>query len=129
MRSTRPLSKIIWETYYKDACDKLIARLTSGKNITGIYKITNLVNNKSYIGQAVQISERLKNHIKAGIGIDPPNNPMYKDMKDIGVENFLFEIVQECPATKLNDLEKFWIEHYQTQTWGYNVTKGGSQSR
>lgn len=124
---TRPLCKIIWESYYRNSCSALLDRLTKGEKISGIYKITNLNNNKVYIGQAVNIAERLRTHIKAGIGIDPTNSELYKDMKKIGVENFTFEILETCPPSMLNDKEKFWISFYHGQDFGYNITKGGSQ--
>ena len=127
LMDTRPLCKIIWESYYRNSCSALLDRLTKGEKISGIYKITNLNNNKVYIGQAVNIAERLRTHIKAGIGIDPTNSELYKDMKKIGVENFTFEILEECPPSMLNDKEKFWISFYHGQDFGYNITKGGSQ--
>ena len=123
----RPLCKIIWESYYRTSCSALLDRLTNGAKISGIYKITNLENNKVYIGQAVNIADRLRTHIKAGIGIDPTNSELYKDMKKIGVENFMFEILEVCPQVELNDKEKFWISFYHGQDFGYNITKGGSQ--
>ena len=127
LMDTRPLCKIIWESYYRNSCSALLDRLTKGEKISGIYKITNLDNNKVYIGQAVNIAERLRTHIKAGIGIDPTNSELYKDMKKIGVENFTFEILEACPPSMLNDKEKFWISFYHGQDFGYNITKGGSQ--
>lgn len=127
LTDSRPLCKIIWESYYRNSCSALLDRLTNGAKISGIYKITNLENNKVYIGQAVNIAERLKTHIKAGIGIDPTNSELYKDMKKIGVENFMFEILEVCPQIELNDKEKFWISFYHGQDFGYNITKGGSQ--
>lgn len=126
LMDTRPLCKIIWESYYRNSCSALLDRLTKGEKISGIYKITNLNNNKVYIGQAVNIAERLRTHIKAGIGIDPTNSELYKDMKKIGVENFTFEILEACPPSMLNDKEKFWISFYHGQDFGYNITKGGS---
>ena len=127
LADTRPLCKIIWESYYRNSCSSLLDRLTKGAKISGIYKITNLENNKVYIGQAVNIADRLRTHIKAGIGIDPTNSELYKDMKKIGVENFTFEILEECTQAQLNDKEKFWISFYHGQDFGYNITKGGSQ--
>lgn len=127
LMDTRPLCKIIWESYYRNSCSALLDRLTKGAKVTGIYKITNLENNKVYIGQAVNVADRLRTHIKAGIGIDPTNSELYKDMKKLGVENFTFEILEVCPQTQLNEKEKFWISFYHGQDFGYNVTKGGSQ--
>ena len=77
-RNSRPISKIIWESYYKDSFSALLARLVPEKNsVSGIYKITNLTNDKVYIGQSVNLAERLRTHVKAGVGIDAPSLKMY----------------------------------------------------
>ena len=125
-RNPRPIYKIIWESYYRDATNEMINFLKcSGKS--GIYAITNLDNKKMYIGQSNNIGDRLKQHIKCGIGIDTPvNSKLYKSMKEDGVENFSFEVLERCPKEELNEKEKYWISLYQSQTWGYNVTSGGS---
>jgi len=41
-----------------------------------------------------------------------------------GIENFKFEILADCPPNKLNEMEKYFIEVYETQSFGYNVTQG-----
>ena len=129
LRNPRPISKVIWESYYKDNFAALLDRILPLKNtnVSGIYKITNLTNDEDYVGQSVNLAERLRNHVKAGIGIDAPNLKMYADMKKLGVENFLFEILETCPQAELNEKEKYWIEFYHGQDFGYNITKGGSQ--
>lgn len=127
-RNPRPISKIIWESYYKDSFAALLARLVPEKNsVSGIYKITNLTNDKVYIGQSVNLAERLRTHVKAGVGIDAPGLKLYQDMKKLGVENFSFEILERCPQAELNKKEKYWIEFFHSQDFGYNITKGGSQ--
>lgn len=127
-RNPRPICKIIWESYYKDSFSALLTRLLPEKtNISGIYKITNLTNDKVYIGQSVNLADRLRNHAKAGIGIDAPGLKLYQDMKKLGIENFSFEILEKCPQVELNNKEKYWIEFYHGQDFGYNITKGGSQ--
>ena len=45
-------------------------------------------------------------------------------LKD-GVENFTFEVLEECPVEDLDIKEKFWIEYFQAKTVGYNSTAGG----
>lgn len=127
MRDKRPICKIIWETYYRTPASALIARLLGDKvKCSGIYKITNLTNNKVYIGQSVNLADRLTTHMKSGVGIDANNNKMYQDMKQNGIENFTFEILEQCETAKLNAQEKYWIEFYHSQEFGYNNTKGGS---
>lgn len=126
-RNARPIYKIIWESYYRNKTNDLISRVIGANTKIGIYKITNLKNNKSYIGQAVNISNRFKEHIKCGLGIDTPNNKLYQAMLEDGVENFSFEIVEECAREELNNREVYWIDFYQTQSYGYNMTKGGAR--
>lgn len=90
----------------------------------GIYKITNLLNNKSYIGQSIHVEERLNRHRQC-----PKENshyPLYRDMKIYGLENFKFELLEECSINQLNEREIYWIAFYDTYFNGYNQTKGGS---
>lgn len=125
LRNPEVLNKLIWKTYFERPTSDLINRIIGVNKITiGIYKITNNLNSKVYIGQSVDISTRLKTHIKAGLGIDSSNNKLYTEMKDVGVENFSFEIIEECERTQLNEREKFWIEYYQSTDFGYNIQKG-----
>lgn len=86
----------------------------------GIYKITNLINNKSYIGQSIDIKRRWSEH-RARRG----TNPIYKDMEEFGLDNFSFEILEECQQDKLDEREIYWIQKYDTYYNGYNRTLGG----
>lgn len=93
----------------------------------GIYKITDTITKQVYIGQSVNIAERLKQHIKCGLGIDAsPTNVLYKAMQHDKVWNFTFELVEACDKTKLNEREKFWINTYNSNKVGLNSTAGGS---
>jgi len=66
--------------------------------VSGIYKITNIKDNKCYIGQSVDIATRFKNHAKCGLGIDTPaNNKLYQAMEKEGLENFTWELLEKCP--------------------------------
>lgn len=126
-RNARAIYKIIWESYYRNNTTDLINRVVGTGTHTGIYKLTNLKNQKIYIGQATDISERLKQHIKCGLGIDTPNNMLYAAMIKDGVENFTFEVLEECERSALNDRETYYIEFYRSQEHGYNMTKGGAR--
>lgn len=76
----------------------------------GIYKITNKLNNRIYIGQSSNIYRRFQEHITKGktsrIKID-------EDIQIYGKENFIFEIIQECAISELNVLEQYWIKYYK----------------
>ena len=125
LRNSRPISKIIWEAYFRAATNSMITRVVGTGPHIGIYRITNLLDGKCYIGQSVDIAERFRQHIKCGLGIDTPNNILYKAMLQDGVENFAFEVLEECERSALNTQEVYWIDYYKSQTFGYNMNKGG----
>lgn len=90
--------------------------------MTGIYKITNLINNKVYIGQAYDIVRRLGVH-KRGAGSD--TQIIDKAILKYGQDNFSYEVIEECPVEKLNEREIYWINYYNSYEKGYNCTIGG----
>lgn len=93
----------------------------------GIYKITNKINNKKYIGQSINIEARWKEHL-ANIHSDK-QNLIYKAMRKYGVENFIFEVIEICNEDDLDKKEIFWIKHYDSYNNGYNMTLGGQEGR
>lgn len=118
------INKLIWKSYYEKPATDMIGRVV-GKTIkTGIYRISNIENGMCYVGQAVDIASRWKQHIKRGLGAEPrTRNKLYPVMGEIGVENFKFEILQECCKEDLNSLEVFWIDYYQAKDFGYVMRK------
>lgn len=100
--------------------------------MVGIYKITNKINNKSYIGQSIDIERRWKSHKTEPFNPNSTqyNTIFYKAIRKYGIKNFIFEILEECPQEQLNEREQYWIEYYATYTQqtnanGYNMTIGG----
>ena len=126
LSNREPFDKLIWKTYYEKPTVALLGKIVGEKTKCGIYKITNLENNMCYIGQSVDIATRLRAHIKAGLGIDSSNNKFYSALKEFGVENFKYEILEECDRPQLNEKEKYWIKYFQSDTFGYNSTKGNN---
>ena len=125
LRKTEPLNKVIWKVYYEKPYTDLIGRVVGQTRKTGIYKITNIKDGKVYVGQSSDVAERFRQHIKRGIGADPPTqNKLYPAMLKDGVENFTFEIIEECPATKLTEREKYYTDIFEAQSFGYVVRKG-----
>lgn len=88
----------------------------------GIYKIVNKVNGKMYIGQSVNIAERWKNH---KIDAKSKDFPLYRAIRKYGLDNFLFEVIEQCRIEELDDKEIYWIKFYNTYDNGYNCTIGG----
>ena len=122
LRNKEPINKVIWKVYYEKPYADLIGRVVGNKVKTGIYKITNLENGMCYVGQAANIADRWKQHIKRGIGAEPlTRNKLYPAMLSIGVENFSFEIIEECDRSKLNELEDYWQDFYKAKEFGYSI--------
>ena len=122
LRDSEPLNKVIWKVYYEKPYSDLIGRVVGSGVHTGIYKITNIENQKCYVGQAANIADRWKQHIKRGIGAEAPTrNKLYPAMVQYGVENFTFEIIEECPRDKLNDREDYWQDYFGAREFGYSI--------
>ena len=87
----------------------------------GIYKITNKLNGKVYIGQSIDIDTRWRQHINA-----KDNYAIHNAIKKYGKENFKFEVLLECPANMLDVWERDMIALYDCiSPNGYNLTEGG----
>lgn len=97
------------------------------KQIVGIYKITNKLNNKCYIGQSKDIYVRIKKHISKinEVNASQYNFQIYQAMRKYGIENFKVEILEACQEDILNEREIYWIQKYDSFKHGYNSTLGG----
>lgn len=121
-RNPEPVNKVIWKTYYEKPYTDLVGRVIGSGIHCGIYKITNLQNNMCYVGQSTNIAERWKQHIKRGLGADTPTrNKLYPIMQTVGVENFSFEIIEECAKSQLNDREDYWQDFFKAKEFGYSI--------
>lgn len=93
-----------------------------------IYKITNKVNGKVYIGQSIRpIEQRFQRHIN-----DAVNNILdthfARAIRKYGKENFYIELVETCDnQTELNLREQYWIRKYDSINNGYNETDATSK--
>lgn len=90
--------------------------------MTGIYKITNKINGKVYIGQSINIERRWKEHISD----KRKNSLIHLAIEKYGEKNFNFEIIEECSQSDLNQKEQYWIKEYNSFKNGYNLTRGGN---
>lgn len=87
----------------------------------GIYKITNKLNQKCYVGQSVNIEQRWAKH-----RTDSHNLELRNDIQKLGIQNFTFEVLEECKINELDQREKYWIQYFNSYEEGYNLTLGGS---
>ena len=91
-----------------------------------IYKITNNVNGKVYIGQTFRnVAQRFSEHIRMSrkevIGYE---SLLYRAIKKYGEKAFSVETIEKCDDEKLNEREIFWIEHFRSCGQGYNISLG-----
>lgn len=87
-----------------------------------VYKITNKINGKVYIGQTIRSLEvRLKQHLSRGESL------VSKAIKKYGLENFIIEQIDKANSIEdLNEKEIYWIDYYNSiSPNGYNISKGG----
>lgn len=129
LKSPRILSMLIWSTYYQKPMTTLCTNVLGINNVCGIYKITNQTNGCCYIGQAVDMAKRWKEHAKCGLGIDTPaSNKLYKAMQEDGLNNFSFELLEKCSKDELDEKEKYYINLYKSKEYGYNTLAGNSKN-
>ena len=93
-----------------------------------IYKVTNNINNKVYIGQTNNLQRRKNEHFNC---IGDKNKLLYYAIQKYGKENFSFECIEDL-CEDYNEKEKYWIKEYRSYVGyddckGYNVTEGGEE--
>lgn len=97
-----------------------------------IYKITNNINNKIYIGQTIQdINLRWNSHKSLLRKRTHSNEHLQSAWIKYGEDNFIFEIIETVNIELLNEREKYWIEFYDStnKDKGYNLQSGGNLNR
>ena len=91
-----------------------------------IYKITNSINKKIYIGKTVRtVPVRFKEHLDRAD--ENYQSYLYNAIRKYGQENFIVETIEEVNDEDINEKEKYWIHFYQSNLKenGYNLTIGG----
>lgn len=94
-----------------------------------IYKIENSIDKKVYIGQTIRPKYRWQQHLQAAKYKNGPqyNNRLYTAMREYGISNFLFIILEECQEDEMDEKEIYWIDCYKAANpdFGYNFIGGG----
>lgn len=124
LHSREALYKLIYDVFYKKPLNDMLNRVLEGKEFCGIYRITNLKTNESYIGKSTNIKNRFKQHIRTAIGLDGvARTKIHSAMKEYGIDNFSFEVLEKCTKETYSEREKYWINFYETNVYGYNIQK------
>ena len=119
------VNKLVWNEYVKPYIDDTFRRV-SIEDKPGIYKITNLDNGKAYIGKSTNVKKRLADHFKSSIGISSiADQAVHHEILRTGFWNWTLEPIIYCDKDKLNEMEKYYINFFDTVNSGYNRNNGG----
>lgn len=117
LRNKEALNKLIYTVFIQRPMDEMIKRITGGRDISGIYKITYLKTGEAYIGKTTNIKKRWGEHVKSALDIGTiAHSSFHNRLKKDGLWNYTFEILEEVEKDKLTEREKFYIQLYGTDT-------------
>lgn len=92
----------------------------------GIYKITS-PSKRTYIGQSIDIENRWIKY--KNINNSKVQQKLYRSFMKYGIDNHVFEILEECSVDELDNTEIKWINYFKTNKTGLNILEGGGNSR
>ena len=119
------ISKLVWAEYVKPNLDNTFKRIEI-KTEPGIYKLTSLANGMAYVGKSTDVKKRIADHFKSSIGIKSiADQAVHHAILKEGFWNWTIEILTYCEKERLNELEKYYIEFFKSQEFGYNKNGGG----
>lgn len=119
------ISKLVWAEYVKPYLDDTCKRVDI-RDEAGIYKITNINSGMAYIGKSTNVKKRIQDHFKSSVGITSiADQRVHHEILKTGFWNWSIEVITYADKDKLNELEKYYIEFFKTQEFGYNKNSGG----
>ena len=119
------INKLVWAEYVKPYIEQTFKRVGI-EDKPGIYKITNIENGKCYIGKSTKLKKRIIDHFKSSIGIKTiADQAVHHEIWKTGFWNWTIEPIIYCGKEQLNDMEKYYINFFKSNTFGYNKTGGG----
>lgn len=119
------VDKIIYDNYISKPVLEMIKRVLQNSTCSGIYKITSLKTGEIYIGKSTDIKNRWQQHCKTAFNCGTiASSLLHIKMKQYGIENFTFELLESVPKDQLSEREKFYIQFYQTKEVGLNERNG-----
>lgn len=119
------INKLVWAEYVKPFIDQTFKRVGI-EDKPGIYKLTSLLNGKCYIGKSTNIKKRIADHMKSVVGISTiADQTVHHVIAKEGYWNWTIEPIIYCEKEQLNELEKYYIDFFKSQTFGYNKNVGG----
>lgn len=97
--------------------------------MTGIYKITNIFNGKVYVGSALDVfNVRIPKHKRDLINLKHHSIKLQRSYDKYGIDNFKFELIEECKKEQLIEREQYYIDLYDSYKNGYNCNPKADSS-
>ena len=125
LRHPEAINKVIWTGYYQKPLAELRKRLLTNGDVSGVYKITRLKTNEIYIGQTTSVDKRWQEHVKSALGVGTlASSQLHRAMAADGCENFTFELLEVVSKDKLRERESYYIDFYDSKTYGLNSVTG-----
>ena len=119
------INKLVWAEYVKPYLDDTFKRIEIRAE-PGIYKLTNIENGKAYIGKSTDVKKRISDHMKSTIGIQSiADQAVHHAILETGFWNWTIEVITYCDKDKLSELERYYINFFKTQEYGFNKNAGG----
>lgn len=119
------INKLVWAEYVKPYIDETFKRACI-EDKPGIYKITSIDSGKCYIGKSTNVKKRITDHFKSSIGIKTiADQAVHHEIWKTGFWNWTIEVIMYCDKEQLNELEKYYIDFFKSNEFGFNKTKGG----
>ena len=125
LRHPEAINKVIWTGYYQKPLAELRKRILTNGDVSGVYKITRLKTNEIYIGQTTSVDKRWQEHVKSALGVGTlASSQLHRAMATDGCENFTFELLEAVPKDKLRERESYYIDFYDSKTYGLTSVTG-----
>ena len=125
LRKPEILDKLIYDNYIAKPVLELVKRVLKNGTPSGIYKITCLKTGEIYIGKSTDLKSRWQQHCKSAFNCGTiASSLLHTKMKQYGIENFTFELLEEVEKDKLTAREKYWITFYDSINQGLNQRNG-----
>lgn len=119
------INKLVWAEYVKPYIDETFKRVNI-KDEPGIYKLTNIGSGKCYIGKSTNVKKRIADHFKSSVGMKTiADQAIHHEILKTGFWNWTIELIIYCDKKELNDLEKYYIQFFKSNIFGFNKTNGG----
>ena len=125
LHDTTSLYKLIYDLYIARPVKEMEKRVLNNESFSGIYKITG-PDERIYIGKSTDIKSRWQQHCKSAFHTGIISWAAIHDaMEKQGIDNFTFEVIEKVEKENLSAREKFWIEFYEADKYGFNMKAGG----